>query len=136
MTTIDVMLGLRLVSVANKREHWSARAKRAKKHRKTAYILVLAELNKLPASSKLNSKSEPKVVEITRIAPRSLDDDNLASSAKAVRDGIADALGIDDSDPKCKWVYEQAKGQPREYDARARILLWSDYYGEKAKEKP
>ena len=51
----------------------------------------------------------PLKVTITRIAPGKLDDDNLTGSAKHVRDGIADALGIDDGDPRITWVVEQAK---------------------------
>lgn len=39
-----------------------------------------------------------------------LDDDNLRSALKAVRDGIAEKLGIDDRDPRVEWRYGQRKG--------------------------
>jgi hypothetical protein len=57
-------------------------------------------------------------VELTRIAPRALDDDNLRGALKAVRDGVADVLGIDDRDPRVVWDYEQAHGAPREYGVK------------------
>lgn len=47
-------------------------------------------------------------VTITRVAPGKFDDDNLRASCKAIRDGIADALGFrDDSAPGLDWRYAQ-----------------------------
>ena len=57
----------------------------------------------------------PLEVELVRVAPRSLDSDNLTSSLKAVRDGVADWLGVDDGDERVRWTYGQRKGKPREY---------------------
>lgn len=50
-------------------------------------------------------------VRIVREAPRPLDDDNLAAACKSFRDGIADALGVDDRDPRVVWVVDQAKSK-------------------------
>lgn len=100
---------VRLVSLLNAREHWGDKAKRARKQRETACMCALAETLFGPVAAALADGS-PLVVTITRIAPRQLDDDNLAASGKHVRDGIADALGIDDRDPRVRWRYEQAKG--------------------------
>lgn len=103
--------GLYLVSVANIREHWSKRMRRTRSHRSRAAWECRAAIAGEPSLL-----SAPKLeVEICRIAPRPLDDDNLASACKAVRDGIADALGIDDRDPRVSWRYAQAKGNAREY---------------------
>ena len=52
----------------------------------------------------------PCVITITRIGPRKLDSDNLAGSAKHVRDGVADWLGIDDGDERLTWEYAQRSG--------------------------
>lgn len=49
------------------------------------------------------------VIVIARIGPRALDGDNLAGSAKHVRDGIADWLGVNDGDNRITWLYEQSK---------------------------
>jgi hypothetical protein len=51
-------------------------------------------------------------VTITRIAPRELDSDNLASCAKGIRDGVADALRVDDGDERIRWTYKQERGKP------------------------
>lgn len=115
MTHIVVTLPIKAESVANLREHWRAKHARAQLHRTTAW----AELRRV---------SQPKVilgpieVTITRIAPRSLDSDNLVSSLKATRDGIADWLGIDDKDtPRLKWSYAQEKGATKFYAVRVEI---------------
>lgn len=55
--------------------------------------------------------SEGRVVLLVRIAPRRLDSDNLVSAFKAVRDGIAKAWRVDDSEAgPVVWLYAQAKG--------------------------
>ena len=110
MTAYAFRLPIRIVSVANAREHWSAKAKRAKDHRFTAYMATRAWLRgrKLP---------RPIEVTLTRLAPRKLDGDNLQSAFKALRDGVADALAIDDGSAEATWLYEQRVGKPREYAA-------------------
>lgn len=50
------------------------------------------------------------VVRLVRVAPRLLDTDNLEGALKSVRDGIADAFGIDDRDSRVRYVVDQAKG--------------------------
>lgn len=73
---------VRLVSEANAREHHQVKAKRVKLQRSaTAHWL-----------SKLGSgdwRTSVKRVRIVRLAPRQLDSDNLAGSAKAIRDQVA-----------------------------------------------
>lgn len=100
-------LPLRIESVANKREHWSRKAQRTKLHRMAAIAVPAHPL--------------PCVVTLMRIAPRALDDDNLASGFKALRDGIADRLGVDDRDPRVTWRYIQGRGKAKEYAARVWI---------------
>ena len=63
------------------------------------------------------------VVLLTRIAPRMLDSDNLEGAFKAVRDGIAEALGIDDRSPLVRYVVSQEQGAPREHLVRAELYL-------------
>jgi len=60
-------------------------------------------------------------VTLTRIAPRALDDDGWEAGAKAARDGVADALGIRDNDPRVEWRYAQERGAVREYAVRLEI---------------
>lgn len=51
-------------------------------------------------------------IRVTLIAVRQkrLDDDNLAGGFKALRDAIAESLGIDDGDDRIEWVYRQQVG--------------------------
>ena len=51
-------------------------------------------------------------VTLTRIAPRKFDGDGVVASCKHVRDGVADALGIDDGDERITWLYAQRKAEP------------------------
>lgn len=104
---MQIELPIRIESVANKREHWGAKARRTKVHRNAALAIPAWTLPSLPCT-----------VILTRVAPRKLDGDNLQSGFKALRDGIADRLGIADNDPRVRWQYRQAKGKPKEYAAR------------------
>ena len=92
---------LRLPSVMNCREHWAAKARRIKKHRRDAWLAMKSLGSPPPA---------PLTITITRIGTKSLDTDNLAASAKGIRDGIADWLDIDDGDERLDWRYEQRRG--------------------------
>lgn len=113
---------LKLVSGMNAREHWGSAAHRAAKQRKAGEV---ACANALLAWRLKQSKGQdaipfPLFVLITRRGKQKLDSDNLAISGKHVRDGIADALGVDDGDEsKVTWNYRQ-EHSPR-YSARVEI---------------
>lgn len=122
---------LRLVSEANLREHWSKRAKRAKQQRTAAFSALLRlsgsdwawwERGRIRCDGLgYLGKPEGIAVTIVRIAPRKLDSDNLARAAKAIRDGIADWLGIDDGDERIDWRYAQRRGEAGEYAVEIRV---------------
>ena len=103
---------VRLMPLANLREHWAIRSDRAKRHRTMAKLL---------ASTMLVRPALPCIVTITRLAPRELDSDGLVSSAKNLRDGLADWLGIDDRDPRVEWVVKQEKAGVRTYGVRVEV---------------
>ena len=111
---LRVELPLTTVSEANAHEHWRAKAKRAKSQRDAVanrlrpFPRSIGEDFLLCASGALYAGG--LVVLLTRVAPRSLDSDNLSRSLKACRDGVADALGIDDRDPRVTWLVDQRKG--------------------------
>ena len=86
---------LRLISAANAREHWATKARRVKGERKAALLIQKHPL--------------PCIVTITRHGKRLFDDDNNVSACKALRDSIADRLGVDDADPRVTWKYAQDK---------------------------
>jgi len=76
----------------NARVHWSVKSKHAKAYRETCFALCReAKLVKPETEGRLH-------LWLTFVPPdrRHRDDDNLVASFKNGRDGIADALGIDD----------------------------------------
>ena len=95
---IVAVIPLRLVSEANAHTHWRQRSTRAKEHRTT----VAAYLRRHAFVA-----VGPLEVVLTRLAPGTLDSDNLAGSAKHCRDGVADWLGIDDGDARVEWRVTQ-----------------------------
>jgi len=109
--TFSIELPIRIESEANGRGHWAAKAGRAKRQREQMQLLI--PKHKLPGL--------PCAVTLTRIAPRRLDGDNLQSGFKAVRDGIADRMGIKDNDPRVTWAYDQRRGAPNQYACRIDI---------------
>lgn len=99
---VIVSIPVPLPSVANMREHWAAKARRVKSQRHAVgWILGNRPRPALPV-----------VVTLTRVAPRSLDGDNMQSACKGVRDEVAKWLGVDDADPRVTWSYAQVKGKP------------------------
>ena len=107
--TIVVYLPIHTISTLNARGHWAKRSRREAEHR------ALARMT-LPAYLRAARLELPVRVTLTRVAPRALDPgDNLPASMKGVRDGVADALGVDDRTPLVTWVYQQRRGKPREY---------------------
>ena len=114
---MTLTLPLRLVSVLNSREHWGKRAARAKIQRNIVKISLRRKVGPLILPGFLDDAE----VLFTRVAPRQLDGDNLQAAFKAVRDGVADALGVKDNDPRIAWRYAQERGKPREYAVRVEI---------------
>jgi hypothetical protein len=84
--------------------HWAARARTRATQRQIAGLAFRSAMGRRALL--------PCVVTLTRLAPSSgLDDDNLRASFKSVRDGIADALGIDDRNPLVTWAYGQERAK-------------------------
>ncbi len=86
----------------NSREHWRKRAKRVRMERDSVLLYTYG----------LASPALPARVRLTRIAPSNgLDDDNLASALKSVRDQVAAWIGVDDRHRDIvRYVYEQERG--------------------------
>lgn len=123
-----VALGMPLPSAANLREHKFARARRVKRQRAAGYALTLSATTREERAALL---VDGVVVTLTRQSPRALDDDNLASAFKAVRDGVADALDIDDRDPRVAWRTVQVRG-PVAVRIRLEPTAWAREAGQGA----
>lgn len=104
MTGRTIIVPVKTPSVLNLREHWGRKAARAKAHREAAWASCQYANPRRPAL--------PVVVRLVRISPRKLDGDNLQGALKAVRDGIADWLGVDDGHDAVTWEYGQEQGKP------------------------
>jgi hypothetical protein len=113
-----ITLPIRIRSEANLHEHWR---KHHARHKLQKMLIESAFRNAKP------NLNLPIIVTMTRIAPRAIDDDNLAYSLKHCRDVIANiiipglAMGRADADPRIKWEYGQEKGIPKEYGLKIEV---------------
>ena len=96
-TTIPV----KIISVANARLNRFALAAMNKSHR---------AITKNTLAGLAYPPNAPLTIVLTRIGAKALDTDNLAGGFKAVRDGVADWLGVDDGSPLLDWQYQQRSG--------------------------
>jgi hypothetical protein len=102
---------LRLQSHANTRQCWQSKAQRVKFERTAAKLHTMFAIRNL--DELCASVSSPLHVKLIRIAQRKLDDDNLAYAFKAIRDGISDALHVNDGDDSIiRWSYSQMNSIP------------------------
>lgn len=111
--------GLRLVNVANAREHWSTRKRRVTRE----HDAVNAAVRLAPMWSTVASAEARRwVVTITREGRGLLDDDGLAIAGKGVRDALAAALGVDDGPTgPVAWRYAQRRAKGYAVEARVEV---------------
>jgi len=109
---------VRVDSETNGREHWAKKAGRKKVQKATLFSAWIAAINGEEAMCPVKL---PCVVRLVRVGPKRLDSDNLGESFKAIRDGIAYALSIDDGDERIKWEYEQVAVGKRIYQVRVEV---------------
>ena len=119
---ISFVLPIHTVSESNCHEHWRNRQRRAKLQRGVSAVMSGPHLRAAGYLGVFERESPNLSVTLTRIAPRSLDSDNLAGSQKHVRDGIADCLGIDDRDKRVTWTYGQRKGAAKTYAVEVKVV--------------
>lgn len=99
---------LRTRTGLNVREHWAARAKRVKRERTAGQF---AAKSAVAGADPWWTEGRRYVVTLTRVGPRTCDDDNLLGALKGFRDGVADALQVDDGNTKAvRWAYQQERG--------------------------
>lgn len=106
----EYTIPVKIVSEANCRDHWRKKAKRVQQQRDAAMLLT---------RDGWNSSAIPlppwriTMIRIIGKRQRPYDGDNLQRALKAVRDGIAKALEVDDMDKSIggaiEWRYEQER---------------------------
>lgn len=97
----------RVVSEANKRDHWAVAHRRAKAQKSAVFAAYFRTPMRVPSYDYVL----PLVVTLEHVGPQ-MDDDNLARAFKAVRDELARLIGVDDGDARIAWVYRQRTGAP------------------------
>ena len=115
MLICDLTLPLKTVSEMNVRTHWAVRAKRMKEHRFCAKSAVAGVAKTALPPFMEWPDMLPLVVVLTRYSAGRLDDDNLRSALKGVRDGVAEAIGINDADARVSYHYQQERCQRNSY---------------------
>lgn len=104
---IDWEIPMTIVSEANKTgEHWTSKRKRHQIQQWQIKALFRAYDRPIDLPCK---------IVMTRLYARLLDDDNLVSAFKWIKDQVADCIipgqakGRADGDPRIKWEYDQQK---------------------------
>lgn len=106
---LAVSLPFRVESRANdhRSNHWGARAETTKKQRTGTHLALSSHRGHLQGL--LNTCG--LVVRVVRIGPTALDShDNLPSSLKAITDGVADLLGVNDRDDSVTFIPDAELG--------------------------
>lgn len=104
----SVEVPIKTVSELNRREHWAARARRVKAQR-SAVTLAL-RCSRVQPADELLPATRLRVL-LVRVGARRLDGDNLQGALKAVRDAVAEWIGVDDGSQVYEWVYAQETGR-------------------------
>lgn len=104
---MNLAISMPLPSVANLREHWRTVARRKKAQRLHVALSMRTHVDLLNLRRSIAAGLKLTVT-LIRVAKRPLDDDNLASAFKAVRDQVAKELGTTDAPSgPITWVYRQ-----------------------------
>jgi hypothetical protein len=110
------MPGLKTRSLTNQHTHWRVKDDQARTQRNAVKFAWLAW-----CGDRRLQLGETAEVDMVRIAPGELDDDNLPAALKSVRDEIAKQLGVDDRDKRVRWQCHQERGRRGEYSVRIRV---------------
>ncbi len=116
---ITFELPIRIVSELNNTDYWRKKYARKK--------IIQLQIWNVMRTLELPELNVPCEVTLTRIAPRSLDEDNLIGAMKSVRDSVASQLipglapGRADSFKDITWKYSQTKAKPKYYALRVEI---------------
>ena len=112
---ITLKIPIKTVSEANKTgEHWTQKHKRHKAQRCIIAKYWMCKILGQPIPTRAK-------ITFTRIAPRSLDSDNLQSAFKTIRDQLCELItgitqkGRADSGDRFQYEYNQRKGESKEY---------------------
>ncbi len=106
---VNFELPVKVISEMNWRGHWTARARRLKHQKGITYANCMKYLGFKPKDNKRHGRFHVTLTRLKGYRERDFDGDNLQGAFKAVRDGIAMYLGIDDGSDLIEWEYRQDK---------------------------
>lgn len=115
--SITITIPVRIYSEANIQQHWAIKHRRKK--------IIQKAIRYIWNSCSIRNVKLPVTITLTRLAPRTLDDDNLVASFKSARDVVADLLipglapGRADDNPKIKFLYDQMKSKEYSFKIQA-----------------
>jgi hypothetical protein len=109
---LELELALKTDTGPNARLHYMARSRRVKQQRATVAMFVRAAV-----------KFPPENIHalLVLICPNEVDSDNVQGRLKAVRDGVAQALGINDRSKRFTWEYAQERCTRGRFGVRIRL---------------
>jgi hypothetical protein len=126
MASLKVKIPIKTISEANTHEHWTKSSKRHKNQKQVVKVYLNPYFNDPKYADTLGL---PCQITLTRLAPRSLDDDeNLPMAFKWIKDAICEllvpgkAIGQADNDKRIQTKYAQMKGLPKEYAIQVEII--------------
>ncbi len=93
----------------------------ARKRAEIRFVVRAAVLGEAAIQNVSCAKLVPGVVTLSRLSSRRLDDDGLRAALKSVRDGVADALRVNDGSSDIEWSYEQGGATRGRYAVEIRI---------------
>ena len=106
------------LSTGNSRVAAIIRTQKGAKERASGAIFARAALAKARVAP---TQLVPCVVTFTRLSTAKMDDEGCIASLKHYRDGIADALGVDDGSRFIKFEYAQLRGKRGQHAVHVRI---------------
>jgi hypothetical protein len=99
---ITVHIPLRTGRGLNNREHHFKRYSRERKEKFAIGIFLNRHQRPRP----------PVTFILTRVSPgQPMDDDNVSGALKAVRDAVAEWIGVDDGDARVQYAYAREQGE-------------------------
>ena len=111
---LEFFIPIRTTTGLNAREHWAVKAKRVKRERQATRFFWTAQRVGLNLAAGMHWR-----IELVRYAPGNPPDgDNVVAGLKAVRDQLAEQLGISDGDRRHLWFYGSRRGH---WGVRVRI---------------
>ena len=127
MNEVSYFIDIRTSSEANARGYWAKTYGLHKDQKFLAGAMTRTALSRLSPEHPLRQDNALINIKLTRIAPRSMDSDNIPSATKYIRDAIADVLapglapGRADGLTRFSWTYSQR--QCKGHDSKVEVTL-------------